>query len=85
MNRRKLLIFYLLTGRFKFILHISIYPSLLDNNGNQSRIAYEIILHVRGRACDTECRRWCIHPGFKTHGRSQPKSETQSIRGSIKW
>ena len=31
---------------------------------------------------DIECRRWCIHPGFKTHGQSQPKSETESTCGS---
>ena len=29
---------------------------------------------------DIEHRRWCIHPGFKTHGWSQPKSETESTR-----
>ena len=31
-----------------------------------------------------EHRRWCIHPGFKTSGHSQPKSETESASGSKK-
>ena len=36
-------------------------------------------------ANDIECKWWCIHPGFKTHGQSQPKSETESTSGSTKW
>ena len=31
---------------------------------------------------DIECRQWCIHPGFKTHGQSQLKSETENTSGS---
>ena len=32
-----------------------------------------------------ERRRWCMHPGFKTHGQSQPKPKTESASGSTKW
>ena len=32
-----------------------------------------------------ECRPWCIHPGFKIHGQSQPKSETENTSGSTKY
>ena len=32
-----------------------------------------------------ECGRLWIHPGFETHGQSQPKSETKSTSGSSKW
>ena len=35
-------------------------------------------------ASNIDWRRWCIHPGFKTHGWSQPKSETESTGGSTK-
>ena len=32
-----------------------------------------------------ECRQQWIHPGFETHGQSQPKSKTESTSGSTKW
>ena len=31
-----------------------------------------------------EHRLWCINPGFKTHGQSQPKSKTENTSGSTK-
>ena len=32
-----------------------------------------------------EHRRRCLHPGFKTHGQSYLKSETEGASGPIKW
>ena len=36
-------------------------------------------------ASDIEHRQWCIHPGCKAHGQSQPKSKTEGTNGSTKW
>ena len=48
------------------------------------RNTVKILQRLRG-CIMRERRRWGIHPGFKTHGRSQPKSKTESNSGSTKW
>ena len=30
----------------------------------------------------TEHKEWCIHSGYKTHGQSQPKPETEGTSGT---
>ena len=42
-------------------------------------------LRIHYTQARVELRQWCIHPGFKTHGQSQPKSKTQNTSGFTKW